>query len=278
VVFICSILASKSCEASIPRNTQFGSKYVRAQQLHSCRQFISRLRSKEEISNRFLRLTRSLTHSAFPHQTLYDLEWLVDILCARANAHLVCPSGHLSSLSIFPGFHAQQERARFFYDIYCPSPSLSTLSFAPPHTAAPAVFHLGMWKMLIEHLPTNDMQYGVLLHAHAERQLRAITKPELAAAVLPYSQASWAHGFPHNRADALYRSHYVLLVEYCLTCDPDSESTFAVQATVHPSMRNYRLHYPLLHIPLNSPRGAFSMTKHTCSCEGGYIHAACTSL
>jgi hypothetical protein len=209
---------------------------------------------------------------------LYDLEWLVDILCARANAHLVCPTGHLPSLSIFPGFHAQQERARFFYDIYCPSPSLSTFSFAPPHTATPEVFHLGMWKMLVEHLATNDMQYGVLLHVHAEHQLRAITKAELAAAVLPYSRASWAHGFPDNRADALYRSHYVLLVEYCLKSDPDSESTFVVQATVHPSMRNYRLHYPLIHIPFNSPRGAFSMTKHTCSCEDGYIHAACTTL
>lgn len=143
--------------------------------------------------------------------------------------------------------------------------------FGPPRIAAPEEFHLAVWKMLIEHLPKNDMHYGILLFAHAERQLKAITKPELASAVLPYSQATWAHGFPDNRADALYRSHYVLLVEFCLVSDPESGSMFVVQATVHPSMRNYRLHYPLLHVPINSSQGAFSMSKRACSCEDGYI-------
>lgn len=184
-----------------------------------------------EISNRFLRITRSLTHSSFPYQTLYDLEWSVDILCARANAHLICPSDHLPSLSIFPSFHAQLERARFFYNIYCPSRLPMAFSFAPTHIAAPGSFHVAMWHLIVTHLPTNDMQYGILLHTHADKQLKAITKPELASAVLPYSRASWAHGFPDNRADALYRSHYVLLVEFCLSSDPDSGSMFVLQGT-----------------------------------------------
>jgi hypothetical protein len=251
---------------------------VRTEQRHSCQQWVSRVRSKEEISNRFLRITRSLTHSEFPHQTLYDLEWLVDILCARANAHLVCPSSHLPSLSIFPSFHAQQERARFFYNIYYPSTLPLAFSFAPQRIATPESFHLASWKLLIEHLPTNDMHYGILLHAYAERQLKAITKPELAAAVLPYSRASWAHRFPDNRSDALYRSHYVLLVEFCLVSDYESEPMFVVQATVHPSMRNYCLHYPLVHIPINSPQGVFSLRKHTCSCEDGYKRTASIGL
>jgi hypothetical protein len=205
---------------------------------------------------------------------VYDLEWVVDILCARANAHLVCPSGNFPSLSIFPDWSAQLERARFFHDIYCPSTVSSAFSLAPPHLATPEPFHRLMWKLVTECLPTNDLQYGVILCAHAERWLKSIAKPELAADIIPYSRASWAHRFPDNRADALYRSHHVLLVEYCLASEPDSGQEFIVQATVHPSMRNYVLHFPTLHLPVESTRGAFSMKKHTCSCEDGYKHAA----
>lgn len=166
------------------------------QSWHSYLKWQSRVRSKEEISNRFLRITRSLTHAAFPHQTVYDLEWVVDILCARANAHLVCPSGNFPSLSIFPDWSAQLERARFFHDIYYPSTVSSAFSLAPPHLATPEPFHHLIWKMLIECLPTNDLQYGVILHAYAERWLKSIAKPELAADIIPYSSASWAHQGP----------------------------------------------------------------------------------
>lgn len=202
------------------------------------------MRSREEISNRFLCITRSLTH-------------------------LVCPSGKLFCLSIFPGFGAQLERARFFHDIYCPSTLPSTFSMAPLHLTTPAPFHRLLLEMLIERLPTNDLQYSVLLHAHVERQLKSITTPQLAASVLPYSRASWARHFPDNRADALYRSHHVLLMEFCLASKLDSGQELIIQATVHPSMRNYILHYPTVHVPVESTRGAFSMKRHTCSCEDG---------
>lgn len=95
------------------------------------------------------------------------------------------------------------------------------------------------------------------------------TTPQLAASVLPYSRASWAHHFPDNRANALYRSHHVLLMEFCLASKLDSGQELIIQATVHPSMRNYILHYPTVHVPVESTRGAFSMKRHTCSCEDG---------
>ena len=124
----------------------------------------------------------------------------------------------------------------------------------------------------MECLPTNDFQYGIILQAHANHQLKSITKSELAADIIPYSRASWAHLFPDNRADALYRSHYILLVEFCLASEPESGQEYVVQATVHPSMRNYVLHFPTLYLPVKSSHGGFSMNKHTCSCEDGYGH------
>ena len=31
-----------------------------------------------------------------------------------------------------------------------------------------------MWHLIVTHLPTNDMQYGILLHTHADKQLKAM--------------------------------------------------------------------------------------------------------
>jgi hypothetical protein len=112
------------------------------------RQWQSRIRSREEISNRFLRLRRSLTHAGFPHQTVYDLEWLVEILCARANAYLICPAGSSPSVALLSASSAQRERARFLYEIYCSSSARRMLSFLVLPAASPVSFHEMLWHTL----------------------------------------------------------------------------------------------------------------------------------
>ena len=127
---------------------------------------------------------------------------------------------------------------------------------------------MAAWNWLLQQAPELDFEYGLLLRMHAERQIHAITNPLLGGEVLPYSKVAWSHTYPDKRAHALYQSHHILFVEFCLAADAGE---FVIQATVHPSMRNYLLHYPTLHPPLRERNKAFSMTSHTCSCEDGCV-------
>lgn len=235
------------------------------------------VRAREEISNRFIRLHHAYTHSSFPYRTHYDLEWYVEILCGIANMHVICgPNKHLD-LGALPGWAAQRERLLFFRDVYYPPSSPDALSLRPRAEAVPAIPHQQMWGLFQRYFPATDDEFARALCEHAQGQLRKVQSTVLGGAAIPYHAATWTHRFPDKRAKNLMKAHCILFIEFGLPID-DGPPSALIQGTVHPSERNYCLHYPTLRIPLNAKPPAFALSEHTCSCADGYVLCDCVRV
>lgn len=223
-----------------------------------------------EIANRFINLHRWVTHGGFPYQTLLDIEWYTEILCARANIHLVCPHGTMPLLGMCPSWPEVCRRILFFRDAYFPPHAPDVLALQPKHPGTPSDEQRSLWGLFVSCFPASDEQYAHYLRKHADNILHGVQSRILAADLFQFSSAHLAHSFPDERAVHLFQGHFVLFVEFCLE-QHEGKLEGLIQATVHGSERTNKLHWPTLRIPLTPNPLEFRPSLHRCTCESGYV-------
>lgn len=227
-----------------------------------------------------MKSTRPFAHSGLHHRTYADLEFYVEIMCALANKTAADPQTALPACS---SDHARsqrvQSRLQFFHDLYVPSTlPMNLLRFDPPPNelcAAPAPSHVQDWQFMLASFPSKVEDIGELLAARAQHILRTANRSEYFPALIDYASAKWSHKYPDHRADALHEAHYVLLVEFLSQRYNDGIYRWVIQATVHPSQRSTRRHFPRIVYDVLQPRRPFSLHAAQCSCEDGYMRLDC---
>jgi hypothetical protein len=228
--------------------------------------------------NRFLKLSRFFSHSGVLHSTYADLEFYVEILCGLANMPCApSPSAQpaATEISIFDALSTQRYKYRlnFFHSLYCPThSSLNLLQLNPvPSELTTSADHSQsqMWHAILSALPTGAATVFSAFRARAEHLLHAAQRPEYHAKSLNYAHATWTHPYPDHRAQALYDSHYVLLLEFCKHAQPNGLFGYYIQGTVHPSQRSIRRHFPRISFNSTPPPSPFALSSQQCSCEDG---------
>ncbi len=221
-----------------------------------------------EIGNRFISLRRWITHGGFPYQALRDLEWYTEILCARANVHLVCPAGKMPTFDLFPSRDEMRRRILVLRDLYYPQHPPAIFSLQPKKAAVPTPEHAALWRLLCGAFPVNDQHFSVFLQRRADEQLHRVHGAHLGEALFAYGAVHLGHQFPDARAMRLYTGHFVLFIEFGLG-DHEGKLVGLVQGTVHGSERTNKLHWPTIRLLLPSTAESFSLLTHACTCESG---------
>ena len=240
------------------------------------------LRARVEITNRFVKLHRAFTHSGSPHAALWQMEYFVDIMCALANVHHFWRSAQGHSLVIdIPDLHVHLARMRHFVQLFLRSASSLDLELYPKQPTQPSSDRLDAWQCVLDSLPhTQDVNDAInrVLTLRAEALLHRTPADKYGDNLINYERIKWTHTFPDERAKQLCLSHYVLLLEFCIESLPDCSHHIYVQAAVHPSQRNYLLHYARISYRnlATPPRPeAFELHSSGCSCEDGYVGFIC---
>ena len=206
------------------------------------------------------------------------MEYFVDIMCALANAHHFWrdAQGHLLVVDI-PDLHVHLTRMRHFVQLYSRTASSLELELYPKQLTQPSSDRMDAWQCVLDSLPhTQDGNDAIdrVLTRKAEALLHRTPADKYASNLIDYARAKWTHTFPDERAKQLCLSHYVLLLEFGLESLPDCSHRIYVQAALHPSQRNYLLHYARVSYPnLATPPSpdAFELHSSGCSCEDGYV-------
>ena len=212
------------------------------------------------------------------------MEYFADLMCAHANAHHAWHRNiDPSSPAMAPDLRVHITRLEFFVNLFDRMHSSLGLELRPAALAVPTADRVDAWKCVIDSLPsssTADSAINSALKHRAQELLRKTTASKYASDVIDYTHAKWVHVFPDDRAHQLCRAHYVLLLEFALQPQASGPHSIVVQATVHPSQRNYTTHFAQISY-LNSAETpsaqAFALQSSACSCEAGCAACGCCS-
>ena len=221
-----------------------------------------------------MKVHRDFSHGGLSHSELSSLEWFVEIMCAVANVHAVCPFGPWPHPGITPSTPTHHLRLEFFAELYSKhqcAPLIDFSMYATRTAAQPPESLRALWDVVMENLPCGTNIIKSLLKERAEHILHSISGDVYCSKQLQYSKAVWTHEYPDRRAHALVRAHYIQLVQLCAKPARNGRAELFVQAVVHPSERNTLVHHARISMWQTLRNESFSLLSSRCSCEAGYV-------
>lgn len=204
------------------------------------------------------------------YRALVDVELFADIMCALSNMHLVCPLSSGLNHAVLGPLDGCTSRAQFFLQLYAPAEPLLCFPATPPDTLAHLHPPPNTWSRLLAGFPADRATISTALRALEGQLFRLAMHAPDASILTAIATAHRPHQFPSARAEALFVSHFVLLVEYALEERGTSGTECVVQAHVRASQRGSSMYYPRIKFRLPDERQRFSLDDVDCPCIAGY--------